>query len=286
MAIDSGVQAMGILVMAYGKKLYHRQAADLAASLRLHCPRIPLALATEWPDGRSSGLFDHVIPLAGPSRHDCRPKLDMDLYTPFRHTLYVDSDGLAVRDVGFLFERFAGRDFVVQGSNLAAGRWYGDVATMCRLAGASTIPKFNSGFMYFTDNQMVASVFHAARDLAESYEQLGFDRFNRGIADEPLLSIALASHGVAAIPTMPDASASLLGTVGQPDMDVLGGRARFLKYGRPMEPAIVHFAADHSSSWRLAGRTYRKQRRKLGRMRRDILRVQEGRLATAASGLC
>jgi hypothetical protein len=275
MAKGSGGQAAGILVMAYGKRLYQHQAVDLAVSLRLRNPQIPLALVTEWPHHRTSRLFDHVIGLDGPRRHDCRPKLDMDLLTPFRRTLYIDSDGLAVRDVDFLFDRFAAREFVVHGSNISTGQWYGNVHMMCQLAGSLTVPKFNSGFMYFQDSTVTAGVFRTARKLTETYEQRGFDRFNGGIADEPLLSIGLARHGVRAVPTMPDASASLIGTLEPPEMDVLSGRATFLKYGRRMEPAIVHFAADHSSAWRREGATYRRQRRTLGPIKREMLAATE-----------
>jgi len=95
--------------------------------------------------------------------------------------------------------------------------------------------------------------------------ELGFDHFNRGIADEPLLSIALARHGIDALPTMPDASVSLIGLTSRPTIDVVGGLAIFSKNHRPMAPAIVHFAADYSSSWRLSGAIYRRECRRVRR---------------------
>lgn len=270
--------------MAYGKRLFQRQARDLALSLRLHGCQLPLALVTEWPDDEVSELFNLVIPIRGTPSRDCRPKLDLDLYTPFQRTLYLDSDGLAVRDIQFLLDRFFARDFVVTGSNISTGRWYGDVAAMCELAGSETIPKFSGGFMYFTATPKVSSVFRRAREMADVYEELGFDTFNKGIADEPLLSIALAEHGIRARPSMPDASASLLGTIEPPEVDVVAGRAKFIKNGLMMEPAIVHFAGDHSSAWRRAGRTYRRERRKLRHVvKTSLLNASEvGPAATAA----
>lgn len=256
--------------MAYGRRHYCRQAADLARSLRLHRTQIPLALVTEWPTDRATSLFDVVVRMNGRAPSDCRPKLDLDTYTPFRRTLYIDSDGLAVRDVQFLIERFASRNFVVLGSNISDGYWYGDVAGMCALARSTSIPKFSGGFMYFTAHPVVTAVFQAAREMATRYDELGFDTFNSGVADEPLLSVALAQHGIQALPTMPDASASLLGTSAPPDMDVIAGRATFPKNGHIMEPAIVHFAGDHSSRWRRAGATYRRERRKLRRTTRSL----------------
>ncbi|MGH3466901.1 MAG: hypothetical protein ACRDQF_04095 [Thermocrispum sp.] len=259
--------------MAYGTRAYLGQARDLALSLRLHGTQVPLALITEWPDDQHCEQFDVVVPMRGKPSRDCRPKLDLDTYTPFRRTLYLDSDGLAVRDVRFLLNRFTSHDFVVLGSNISTGRWYGDVAEMCEHAGSASIPKFSGGFMYFTTTPVVTSIFQAARAMAARYDDLRLDKFNGGIADEPLLSIALAHHRVAALPTMPDTSASLLGTTEPPDIDVLAGRAVFTKYGRTMKPAIVHFAGDHSSRWRRAGATYRRQRRRLHRAATTRLRA-------------
>lgn len=269
--------------MAYGRRLYDRQAMDLALSLRLHGTQVPLALVTEWPEDQAAKLFDVVVAMERRPSRDCRPKLDLDIYTPFRRTLYLDSDGLAVRDVQFLIDRFTERDFVVLGSNISTGHWYGDVAGMCHLARSASIPKFSGGFMYFTAQPVVTSVFRAAREIAARYDKLGFDKFNRGVADEPLLSIALAQHGIQALPTMPDASASLLGTSEPPGIDVVAGRATFLKNGLMMEPAIVHFAGDHSSRWRRAGATYRRERRRLRRAANSLWFTTHTARATTTS---
>ncbi len=281
-----GVRAnrQGIVVMAYGKRLYLRQARDLALSLRLHGPAVPITLVTQWPHAASDRLFDVVLRIRGSPRRDCRPKLDLDLYTPFQRTMYIDSDGLAVRDPTFLFNRFADRDFAVLGRNISSGHWYGDVAAMCQRAASKTIPRFSGGFMYFADTQLAREIFRHAREMADNYSELGYDRFNGGVADEPLLSIALAQRGINAEPSMSDAAASLLDTNGTPSMDVLSGEAAFSKGGRTMAPAIVHFAGDHSSRWRRAGATYRRERRKLHRISRRITPTSARRRVDAGGG--
>lgn len=260
--------------MAYGRRAYLRQAKHLAMSLRLHSPTTTLALVTDHSLSPVSSLFDTVIPIQRERRNDGRPKLDVDLHTPFARTLLVDADGLAVRDVEFLFHRFRDQEFVVLGRNITSGYWYSDVAGMCELASAPAIPKFNGGFLYFTKSDRVRSVFADARALADQYDDLGYDKFNGGIADEPLLAIALARHRVEALPTMPDASVSLLGLTSRLEIDVVKGRVHFMKNHRPMAPAIVHFAADFSSSWRRSGAAYRRECR---RVRRTGL-ARDGRL--------
>lgn len=89
----------GVLTLAYGSTRYHEQAGDLALSLRRHSPRLPLALATDRPEHPATRRFDQVVPLTGRVTGDCGQKLLLDRYTPFAHTLYLDSDSLAVRAV-------------------------------------------------------------------------------------------------------------------------------------------------------------------------------------------
>jgi len=251
----------GVVVMAYGADRFHAQAADLARSLRRHSPSLPRAVVTDRTrDPALGSLFDHVVLLAAGTPPDCRAKLDVDLYSPFRRTLYLDSDGIAFRDVRFVLDRHEGRDVVVLGRQIEHGRWYGDVATLCRLAGSPSIPQFNGGVLYFADTDLAHAVFRHARELAGRYEELGLDRFNGGIADEPLLAVALAAHGIAADPREGDTSVSLLGLQGEPDLDVAAGRASFVKNGRHVAPAVVHFAAEYAEPDSPEGRYYRAAR--------------------------
>lgn len=255
----------GVTVMAYGSERYHAQAADLARSLRLRSPSVPLAVVTDRPAHPLLGpLFDHVVPLPASTPPDCRAKLDLDLHSPFERSLYLDSDSLAFRDVGFVLDRYRGSDVVVLGRQISTGHWYADVPTLCRLAGSSGIPQFNGGFLYFADTGVTQAVFDRARDLADRYDELGLARFNGGIADEPLLAVALAEHGVRADPRDGDTSMSLLGLQGEPDLDVRAGRAEFVKYGRRVMPAVVHFAAQYAEPDSPEGRYYRAARTALG----------------------
>lgn len=251
----------GVTVMAYGADRHHAQAADLARSLRLHSPSVPLAVVTDQPaDPLLGSLFDHVVPLPPNLPADGRAKLDLDLHSPFERTLYLDSDSLAFRDVCFVLERYRGRDVVVLGRQITAGRWYGDVPAMCRRAGSSSIPQFNGGVLYFADTDVTRAVFEEARELADQYDELGLDRFNGGIADEPLLAVALARHGLTADPRDGDTSVSLLGLQGEPDLDIAGGRATFVKNGRHVAPAVVHFAAQYAEPDAPEGRYYQAAR--------------------------
>lgn len=256
--VPASVEA-GIAVMAYGAGRFHRQAAALARSLRLHSPGQVLALITDRPEEfRPGTLFDHVVPLLGAATSDCRPKLDLDLCTPFRRTLYLDSDSLAFRDLGFVLDRHRGRDVVVLGRPVSAGHWYLDVPELCRLAGARSVPQFNGGVFYFEDTVVAHAVFGRARELAERYGELGFARFGGGVADEPLLAVALAEAGIGPDPRDADTSVSLLGLQGWPELDIRSGRASFVKNGRSVRPAVVHFAGPYAEDAAPEGVHYRE----------------------------
>jgi hypothetical protein len=255
----AGNQDHGIVVMAYGSRRYQAQARSLARSLDHNSPGIPRTLITDQPDSPAAAHYENVIPLAGPTSRDCRPKLDLDQYTVYRRTLYIDADSLVMRPLAPLFARLQDHDFTVIGRNITSGHWYGDVTSMCRLAGSPSIPMFNGGLLYFADTNTTHRVFAHARELADRYLALRFDRFNGGIADEPLLAIALAAERLHAHDLTQTAMASLLGATGPLSIDVLNGRCDFQKRGRPVAPSIVHFAADHSSRRLLLGAHYRRE---------------------------
>jgi hypothetical protein len=272
----------GIVVMAYGPHRYLRQARSLAQSLDRNSPGLHRSLVTDRPRAAAAAAFYNlVIPIEGASRTDCRPKLDLDQYTPYRHTLYLDADSLVVRSLLPLFARLADHELVVIGKNIASGHWYGDVASMRHIAGSTTLPQFNSGLISFTDTARTHRIFSRARELADHYDALGLAPFNGGIADEPLLAIALAGEQLRAHDLTSEVMASLLGMTGPILIDVLAGVCRFEKRGRPVEPAVVHFAADYSSRHPILGSHYRREYLKLTLSRR--LRLPDSVSRTAAA---
>ncbi len=189
-----------------------------------------------------------------------------------------------MRDITPLFARFGESDFVVLGRPIGDGYWYGGVADMCRLADSDCLPKFNGGILYFARSTKTAEIFAQARHLAERYAGLGYATFNGGIADEPLLAISLAQHGVQALP-VENSSVSLLGITSPLRINVVDGRASFDKGHRPMRPAIVHFAADFSSRFRLAGFYYRRECLRLRLTDRGVSTFLAGIAVQTAYGL-
>ena len=252
----------GVLLMAHTRKSFLGQASDMIRSLRRHSPSTPIALVTQWPKDRRAQLADIVIPLTGATVGDCRPKLDLDTYTPFDRTLYLDVDSLTVGNVEPLFRRFAGSSVAVLGERISRGRWYTDVGRLCAMAGTTHVPKFSGGIIYLEKDDVTAGVFAYSRHLADRYADLDLDTFAGGVADEPLLAVALARVGLEAQPVA-DSSWSLLGLSAPPRLDVLAGTAEFMKHGTSVRPVVVHFASLFSERFSLAGGYYRRERLRL-----------------------
>lgn len=253
----------GALVLAYGHRRYHRQAMTLALSLDRQSPGLHRTLVTDNPSCKAARLYHRVIALAVGGGDDCQLKLSLDQFSPYEWALYLDADALVVRPLEPLFDLFSDAEIGVIGRQITDGRWYGDVAAMRMLAGSDSVPKFNSGLMSIPSTPETRSVFARARELTGEYAQLGLDTFRGGIADEPLLSIALAEHGIRARDLTAAAAATPIGINGPLRLDVLDGRCSFLKHGELVEPRVIHFAADYSSDYRLSGAHYRRERCKL-----------------------
>lgn len=253
----------GVLVLAYGHRRYHRQAHTLAMSLQRNSPDLPRTLVTDNARCAAVRMYDQVIQLPSGQPNDCSVKLDLDRYAPYEHTLYLDADSLAIRPIEPLFDLFNDADVGVIGRDITArqeAHWYGDVAAMCRLVGTTWIPMCNSGVLLIRATGVSQQVFARARQLGHSYRHLGLDRFRNGVADEPLLSMALAEQGIHAQDLTALAAATPLGLTSPLLINLLAGRCTFAKRGVPVQPALIHFAADYSSDYRLAGAHYRRER--------------------------
>jgi hypothetical protein len=96
------------------------------------------------------------------------------------------------------------------------------------------------------------------------YRELGLDPHARGwSADEPVVALALAAHGIHAVDDGGTTMRTPIGLCGAFDIDVLRGYCRFNKAGTDVNPAIAHFADWHSRSF-----YYKRETLKLSLARR------------------
>ena len=174
-------------------------ARRLAWSLDVHAPGLPRAVITDVPTHALSSCFEHVIEFRPGASGVFGEKVRLDSYSPFAETLFIDADSLVVGNLDDVWELMRQVPFAVIGHQSTSGRWYGDVAQMAAAVGANSLPLFNGGLYYFNESAAARSVFATARHLMNRYEELGLADHLIGHAEEPVVAMALAKHGIEAL---------------------------------------------------------------------------------------
>jgi hypothetical protein len=240
----------GVLTLAFGKPRFIEQVKSLGRSLHLHAPRTHTAVVTDSKDPELRELFTQVIPYRPEFGSSVRQKLHLNLYTPFEETLFIDSDCLVLGDLERFWKAFAGQTFGVPGFEyIQKGESdpYLDVDFALEHFGLDRLPKFNGGTYYFDNSERSAHFFSTARELLANWKELRFAEFRRdGPADEPIVSVAMAIHGLG--PTSMGASGMYTPTAysGPLNLDVVKGTCSFKKKGRMVTPEIIHFAGEYA----------------------------------------
>jgi hypothetical protein len=185
-----------------------------------------------------------------------------------------------VRDLSHVWKLFENVSFGVEGTQQSQGEFDGDIATMCRLAGVDSIPRFNGGMYYFDESDEAMSVFATARSLMARHQELGLRPMARGsLGEEPVLAMALAMHGISAVDDGGTTMRTPIGIIGELKIDVLEGYCQFNKAGVQVSPAIAHFA-----DWRTQAFHYNREAMKLFLAR--TLPIPPLRVSRAVNSIC
>jgi len=238
----------GVLTIAYGKPEYLEYAKALARSMDLHCPDLPKAIVTCDEDQEIRRLFPVVIPVKPEYGPVLQQKLHMDLYSPFRETMYIDSDSLVIRDLRECLPLFDARDFAVVDSHpLKKGDedWWVDLEYILNYFNLPSIPRFNGGFIWFKNSQTAKEVFETARSILAQCRELRFHEiWSSGPNDEPIFSVAMAIHKIAPVADKASVMQTPDGLEGDLHLDVLAGECWFRKKGERVSPAICHLGGE------------------------------------------
>lgn len=253
----------GILTLAHGKPRYLNMAKTLAMSLQLHNDRIPRAVITDSSDPDLSRLYHICIPFRPEFGTGVQQKIYLDQYSPFEETIFIDSDCIVVNNIENLWHIFANVSFGVVGRQIFDGYWFMDVSKVLSHFGLDSIPKFNGGLYYFKSNDQADAIFKSAREILQNYRQLELREFRGSQADEPIIAIALALHGIHAIK---DYKRSIMctpiGLRGPLKIDALSGFCQFNKGKVEVNPAVVHFCGTLTDGF-YEGFLYKYRRERL-----------------------
>ncbi len=243
---------IGFITMAYGPDRFIRQAETLARSLRLHMPGVPLALVTDRAD--AGELFDIVVPMRPFGRAGTLHKINLYDYSPFEETLFIDSDCVVVRPFHESLDAIRAYDFApIVTVCLREGEsdlWLEDVGAALKGVGGTAFPKFNGGVYFFRKGAEASEVFARANQLLARKVELGIKDFDSaGPGDETLIGLAMAQ--TPELKLFDDNGLLMrtpLNTQGRVEVEVLKGFSSFVKEGKRVSPAIIHFCGpwiDH-----------------------------------------
>lgn len=243
---------VGILVIATGKERYVKMACNLAISLKLTNPGVPLAVVTDHPSEELHKLYEVIISANPDYGHGFSQKLHMNLYSPFKRTLFIDADCLVIRNISWMLDRFNGKPVSVLGTKKTNGNFLGTtVEKLKEKLSFDFLPTFNGGVYYFEKGDISDQVFEKARKLFyEDYDRLELIKFSGKPGDEPVMSLAMGIFGMQ--PVEDNEGVGMYTPVGQHSffrMNAPYGYCEFMKYDKLVSPAIMHFGGGYPEAF-------------------------------------
>lgn len=257
----------GILTIATGAQKYIDMAINLAMSCKLKAPHIPLALVTDSTNPELLKFFDFIIPVKNKYGKGVLQKLYVNEYSPFEKTMFIDSDCLVINSIDWLFELFDGKKVSVVGKIKYDYKLSGQTLEYLKTQiDIDYLISFNGGIYYFEKSEIANKVYEKSREIINYYDQWNFNKWRGGIADEVVMSVAMSYYRMIPIEDNGKGMRTPIAQTGQFKMDILKGYCEFYKEGEKVEPAIMHFGGDCTTTF-----FYKRELKKLKLSRLGIL---------------
>lgn len=205
----------GITLLAIGKSgMYSKWAANMAVSIKYHSPNMPInvvcddkGLATFKPE--EAALVNEFIPINPAHTVDCfgnyspgRAKLYINEYAKFEENIYLDVDGLCIREVESLFNMMT-KDVQLQCTgmwNETAKEWSCAWMTLAGVRFNYLLPdKFNlyecnSSFIYFKKGKKADEYFsQVQKNFIHNWDS---KIWGSAFPDELAFNVATAQLGI------------------------------------------------------------------------------------------
>lgn len=234
-----------VYTLAVGKPKFAEMAMGLGRSLSLIGDTTKRVIVTDQP-GNWKRYFDEVLVPEDPIEWIFFTKLTALKRTDADQVLFIDSDSLAFKKLGPIFDYCEGKGLGVQGELQTEGPWYGDIAEHCRKHGVASLPRFNGGMIYYERTPECEEFIETCYEYGRRTRQLGFQRDDPLIPDEPCIALAMAQTGKGhLIPEEENFTNTAVGLVGPLRMNVLTGECRYVcrrYHMRYVEPYLFHAA--------------------------------------------
>jgi len=196
----SGPATHSVITFATNQQSYLQFAMNCAQSVLLHND-LPVFIVSNLAASIPAEFKDKIFIIPAKPEHvslGIGMKLHIDEYIQTEHTLFLDSDCLCFGNLNEIFKACEGTDVNVAGNIVLARDWCGppQAKVIKDNWGFDKVTRFNGGLYYIRRSAMAKSIFDKARQIAEKYDEYGFQRIKeKWINEEGPLSIAMTFYG-------------------------------------------------------------------------------------------
>ena len=239
----------GFITIATGKEIYYQLAKNLLLSYKLFTDSpLPFAIMCDR-ENEYTTLFDQVVILEKPL-NAFWDKFELLKRAPYDETIFIDSDCLAYGDLNDYWNYFEGADdFTGSGCNYPidsekglfqkdrVGPYNGRVHWK---------PDIMGGLYFIRKGPVCDALYEECQYISTHYDDFVWPDYCAPKADETVLCLAMAAHGLHAL----DADPSNYGHPGEAtemEFDIFTGHCSYATEWHPKVPhgRLVHFGTRY-----------------------------------------
>lgn len=236
----------GFLTMATPND--YLKAIGLALSLRVSNPGVPIAIACSSKiHALVSPYFDYVVEEKAGLRGFVH-KVYLDVYSPFKNTVFFDSDVLVFKPIKPYVDAWHNRPYCAIGQYLTDGKsafGLDRAAMLKKLQKPKIVEIGGAGHAIFYKPQCT-EVFDLAREITANYKEIAGDI---AYADEDVMNIVMTQLDIE--PDFEDKVFLSRYSSAKPntmEMDATIGKCHFIlkETGQIHHPCMIHFACNEA----------------------------------------
>lgn len=192
----------GFITLATGKDLYYQLARNLLLSYRLYTQN-PMRFAIMCDrENEYTALFDDVVRLEHPL-NSYWDKFELLVRSPYDETIFIDADCLAYADLNEYWDYFAGADdFTGCGTNYPIDSEKGlfQADQLGKYTGlVHWKPDICGGLYFIRRGPGCDALYQECQWISQHYDEFHWPDFCAPKADETVLCLAMAVHGMHAM---------------------------------------------------------------------------------------
>lgn len=239
----------GFITIATGKELYYQLAKNLLQSYKLFCDTpYPFAIMCDRENEYTS-LFDKVVILEHPL-NAFWDKFELLTQSPYDETIFIDADCLAYADLNAYWEYFkSADDFTGCGTNYPINST--SVLFQADEIGpyknrAKWKPDICGGLYFIRKGETCNALYQECKYISSHYDDFKWPNYCAPHADETVLCLAMAAHGLHAM----DAEPSNYGhpwEATEMEHDIFTGKCTYATEWHPKvdQGRLVHFGTRY-----------------------------------------